>query len=157
MTSQDADNTQVSVPGRSSGLTALLGTLVVLWLVMGIAGTANYFASEDHIGLTQRAMYETGATATIEQCVDEVLEWHPRCSALSGLCDASVDRVMDECHALAARLGDTGLGVEECRGRGIERRKGQDRECSKSYGAVGAHCKALLPHVYKDIELPKVR
>ncbi len=168
MSPQATDNAQVSAqPRGSTGLAVLLGTMVVLWVVMGVAGTSNYFDSEDHIGLTQQALYKDGATATIEQCVDKVLDWHPECSALTGLCDASVERVMgaclagqdrtEECRMLAERLGDTGLGVEECRDRGIERRKGQDRECAKSYGSVGAHCKVLLPDVFKDIEIPKGR
>ncbi|MCO4772785.1 MAG: hypothetical protein KDA24_22325 [Deltaproteobacteria bacterium] len=154
-------------PRKSTGLAVLLGGLVLCWVVMGVAGTSNYFDSEDHIGHTQKELYDKGATATIPECVDLVLEWHPECTALSGLCDASVQRVMGaclagqdrvaECTDIAQRIGDTELGVAECRARGIERRKGQDRECSKSYGSVGHHCKALLPDVFADVKIPKGR
>ena len=165
---QDTDNSQETPPARkSTGLAALMAFLAVSWVVMGVAGTWNYFDSEDHIGHTQARLFEAGATATISECVDLVLEWHPECTALTGLCDASVDRVMgaclagqdrvDECTEIAQRIGDTELGVAECRSRGIERRKGQDRECSKSYGAVGNHCKALLPDVFANVKLPKGR
>lgn len=165
---QATSNTRETPPARkSTGLAALMAFLVVSWVVMGVAGTSNYFDSEDHIGHTQTRLFEAGATASIPECVDMVLEWHPECTALSGLCDASVDRVMGaclagqdrvaECTAIAQRIGDTELGVAECRARGIERRKGQDRECSKSYGAVGNHCKALLPDVFADVKLPKGR
>ena len=168
MTSQDSDNTQVSAaPRRSTGLAVLLGTLAVLWVVLGVAGTANYFDSEDHIGETVLAMEAAGRTATIDECVTEVLDWHPECEALTGLCDASVVRVMsaclqgqdrtEECQALGQRLDNTALGVAECRARGIERRKGADRECAKSYSAVGQLCKSLLPDLYRDIEIPKGR
>jgi|GEM_PF-4857716 len=168
MSVQAPENTAKSPKSRGpSGLALLMGTMVLLWVVMGVAGTSNYFDSEDHISATLESMYELGATATVEQCVDKVLEWHPNCSALTGLCDASVDRVMGaclagqdrkaECRVIAEQLGGTGLGVAECRARGIERRKGQDRECSKSYSSVGNHCKVLLPDVYKDIKIPKGR
>ncbi len=167
MSSEATENTDDVASRRSKGLLVLMTFLVVSWVVLGIAGTSNYFDSEDHIGKTQQRLYDAGATASIDECVDLVLEWHPACTALTGLCDASVDRVMGaclagqdrtaECRDIAARIGDTELGVAECRARGIERRKGQDRECSKSFGAVGHHCKALLPDVFADVKIPKGR
>lgn len=148
--------------GRSWGLWLLMGGMVLSWVVLGLAGTSNYFDSEDHLGKVQQEMYEKGATASIGECVDLVLEWHPQCTALHGLCDASVDRVMgaclaghdrtEECRELADRLGKTQYGVPECRGRGIERRQGQDRECAKSFGTVSLHCKELLPDVFADVK-----
>ena len=149
--------------GRSSGLMVLLAFVGLTWVVMGFGSTAKYFQSEDHIGQTLRHMVEAGKTSTIEQCVDEVLVWRPECTALAGLCDGSIDRVMsaclsaqdrtDECLALRDDIGNTGLGVDQCRARGIERRQGQDKECAKSYGQVSAYCKALLPNAFAHVVL----
>ena len=142
----------------------LLAFVGLMWVVMGVGSTAKYFQSEDHIGKTLAHMVEAGKTATIEECVDEVLAWRPQCTALVGLCDGSIDRVMsaclagqdrtNECLALREDIGHTGLGVEECRARGIERRKGQDKECAKSYGQVSAYCRELLPDEFAHVVLP---
>ncbi len=149
--------------GRSSGLIVLAAFVVLIWVVMGYGSTAKYFESEDHIGLTLAHMQEAGATATVEQCVDEVLEWRPNCMALVGLCDASIDRVMsaclagqdrtEECLGLRDKIGHTGMGVKECRERGIERREGQDKECAGSYGQLSAYCKELLPEAFAHVRL----
>ena len=142
----------------------LLAFVGLTWVVMGFGSTARYFQSEDHIGQTLDHMVEAGKTATVEQCVDEVLEWRPQCTALAGLCDGSIDRVMSaclagqdrkaECLALRDEIGHTGLGVDECRARGIERRKGQDKECAKSYNQLSAYCRELLPDAFAHVTLP---
>ncbi len=157
-------NTDESGERRSSGLIVMAAFVVLIWVVMGFGSTARYFESEDHIGATLARVHEAGATATVEQCVDEVLEWRPTCTALAGLCDGSIDRVMsaclagqdrtNECLAMRDDIGHTGLGVEQCRDRGIERRKGQDKECAKSYGQVSAYCKELLPEAFAHLTLP---
>ena len=149
----------------STGLWALSAFFIVSWAVLGIAGTSNYFASEDHIGQTMQRLNAEGAALDVDGCVDAVLAWHPQCTALSGLCDASVERVMescvagrdraDECRSFGAALGQTSFGVSQCRDRGIERRKGQDKQCAKSYGSFASHCKALVPHLL-DAEPPRV-
>ena len=61
----------------------LLAFVGLMWVVMGVGSTAKYFQSEDHIGKTLAHMVEAGKTATIEQCVDEML--------MNALYDAPVD------------------------------------------------------------------
>lgn len=157
-------STDESGAGRFSGLIVLAAFVVLTWVVMGYGSTAKYFESEDHISVTLEHMVEAGSSATVEECVDEVLEWRPMCTALVGLCDSSIDRVMsaclsgqdrtNECLELRDDIGRTGLGVQQCRERGIERRKGQDKECAKSYGQVSAYCKELLPDAFAHVTLP---
>jgi hypothetical protein len=118
-------------------------------MAVGVVVIRRYIESERHIKAVLAEMTERGPDLDAEGCVDAVLEWAPRCTAMKTLCDASVPRVMEAClsgrdrdgycASLGARASDTHFGVPECKARGVTR--ATKKVCALAYRAIDGFCR----------------
>lgn len=123
------------------GLSVLLGVMV-FW---------RYVGSQRQLADAYYEIEARGAELTTEGCVDEVLHWREDCGAMKGLCDMTVNSMMDACLSAGDRsaycaehvqdMGTTHFGYEECEARDLDR-EGRN-VCSSAYRVIDHHCRAL--------------
>lgn len=129
----------------------VLGSLAVLSLLMAGLTSVTYRQTEVHLVKMYKYFGDLGSTATSERCIDEVIQWIPRCDGMKALCEGAVPRVMEsclagqnraqECAALSKRAADAHFGFKECEARSLSR--SLNKVCGNSYKALDLHCRAL--------------
>lgn len=127
----------------------IVAAAIVALVGLGLFIVSRYESSQRAIALAVQELGEKGHALDAEGCVDEVLAWNRRCSAMKSLCDASVPRVMEAClaaqdrRAWCAGLGDTTsdthFGYKECAARGLER--SAKKMCALTYRVIDGFCK----------------
>lgn len=132
-----------------------------LWVVvLSLVGSAPlaWFAwrafseSEAALRPVRDHFREMGPTATPDQCVAEVLEWRPTCTALKGLCGRSVPELVYSCMGTGDRAEycasitqdslSTEFGFGDCESRGYSQR---DPTCAAAWRSVANFCNGRSP------------
>jgi hypothetical protein len=136
-------------------------TLAVLMVVFGQATAKSYDEFEAYKRATlddpaNPPAWETEAL-TVEQCVDEVLEWVEACPGVSSWCESTLPDVTNTClqsqdrSAYCEQVGDavlsTRFGFEECSARydqieGRYTRRYAKKHCSLIFRVIAGHCQA---------------
>lgn len=129
----------------------VLGTVAALSLLMAALTSYTYRQTDVHLVSTYERVAALGANATAEQCIDDVVQWIPKCAGMKALCEGAVPRVMEaclkardrseECQALTNRPADAHFGFKECAARGLNR--SLNKVCGNSYKALDLHCRDL--------------
>jgi hypothetical protein len=129
----------------------VLGGVAILSLLMAALTSFAYRKTDIHLMSTYERIAALGANATAEQCIDDVIQWIPRCDGMKALCEGAVPRVMEaclkasdrtaECQAIINRPADAHFGFHECAARGLSR--SLNKVCGNSYKALDLHCRAL--------------
>ncbi len=131
---------------------SLLASLLLLACGIGVLVFREYRTSERYIVESLRAAHQRGATLSVEQCVDHVVAWAPRCQAMRKMCEWSAARMTHAClvaqdrrpycEALTVSTSDRRFGYQECRTRGATR-GARKKACASAYGRVASHCRWL--------------
>jgi hypothetical protein len=148
--SPPADAAAKASRGRSARLILLI--MLSISLALGVLAYWRYQQSEHFIRGSMTAFERRGTEASVEQCVDEVISWTEECSAIIGLCDASVSRMMNAClrgqdrsrycaGVPSSATADTRFGYPECKRRGVKGRT--KKACAAAYRMLAAHCELL--------------
>lgn len=126
----------------------VIGALFVLSTFMAVFLAWRYRTSEKHLMDATDHFVELGATASVEECLVDVLDWHDGCEAMAGLCDESVSRLMGACLSAQDRqsycetvdgeTADRRFGAQDCRNRDLNR--GGRAACGSAYEAIHVHC-----------------
>lgn len=129
----------------------VLGTLGVLSVLMAGLTSVTYRQTDLHLVKMYTYFKDFGSTSTAEQCIDEIIQWLPKCEGMKALCEGAVPRVMDsclagqsrssECSALVNRPADAHFGFKECEVRKLTR--SLNKVCGNSYKALDLHCRAI--------------
>ena len=129
----------------------VLGGVAILSFLMAGLTSYTYRQTDVHLAKTYERVTAFGANATAEQCIDDVVQWIPRCDGMKALCEGAVPRVMEtclkardrspECQALINRPADAHFGFKECAARGLSR--SLNKVCGNSYKALDLHCRDL--------------
>ena len=131
--------------------TVLLGmTLVAVF--MGVFAYYRYVTSEKAIMQGMAEVERSGAALDSEGCIDFVLAWHKRCTALNTMCNDAVKIAMyhcleardrsEECAKLTPDVVSKGQWVfGVCRDRGTECRLRKQCPCADAYRAFDSFCR----------------
>ena len=129
----------------------VLGALAVLSILMAGLTTITYRQTDVHLVQMYTYFKDFGSKGTAESCIDEVIQWVPKCDGMKALCEGAVPRIMDsclagqnrasECAALANRPADAHFGFKECEVRKLSR--SLHKVCGNSYKALDLHCRAI--------------
>jgi len=119
--------------------------------IIGIVAYSKYVSSEKTLLQNFNKMSSLGKTASVETCVDHVLNWRKTCQAMKSLCDVSVPRMMGAClgsqnrkpycNQLGTTSSDTHFGYKECQARKVNKKT--KKACALSYRVIDNHCKTL--------------
>lgn len=137
---------------RGGGAYRVVALLAVVAVVTGGFAFWRYRTSEQHILSQLDAFRAQGKQLTVEQCVDEVVDWSRRCAAMLSMCQASGSRMMVAClmardrtaycQSTTIATGDTHFGYKECQARNAT--KGLPKKiCATAYRVVDVHCRYL--------------
>nr|WP_293172041.1 hypothetical protein [Nannocystis sp.] len=131
--------------------TVLIGLSLVA-VVMGVFAYYRYITSEKAIMSGMAELEGKGAKLDSEGCINEVLDWHKRCDALSMMCNDAVKIAMYHCLEARDRSEDCGrlkpdvvskgqwvFGV--CKDRGTECRRRKQCACADAYRAMDSFCR----------------
>ena len=163
MTPQTPNNTTLSADSaalaerRKRGGTWVIGLLFLGSIVIGVVSYVQFMRSEELLHKDFEAMRARGAALAVDQCVDEVIDWHRTCGAMGVLCDKSVGRMMEMCldgrdrtgYCSQVDLSDTktsSYGYNECKARGMhegKKRRKKKKVCGTAYRAVAYHCEQI--------------
>lgn len=136
-------------------------TLAVLMVVFGQATANSYDEFEAYKRATledpaNRPAWETEAL-TVEQCVDEALEWVESCPGVSSWCESTLPDVTniclesqdrsDYCEQVGDAVLSTRFGFEECSARydqieGRYTRRYAKKHCSLIFRVIAGYCSA---------------
>ncbi len=130
-------------------------------LIIGVVSYVQFMRSEELLHRDFKDMRTRGAALAVEQCVDEVLDWHRTCGAMGVLCDKSVGRMMEMCLDGRDRTGycstvdatkaqTSSYGYQECKQRGMHEgkfRRKKKKVCGTAYRAVAYHCEQIRTKV----------
>ncbi|MEY2987099.1 MAG: hypothetical protein RJB13_620 [Pseudomonadota bacterium] len=135
---------------RHKGWWVLSGVAILSFLMAGLT-SYTYRQTDVHLAETYERVSALGANATAEQCIDDMVQWIPKCDGMKALCEGAVPRVMAsclkardrsaECQALINRPADAHFGFKECAARGLSR--SLNKVCGNSYKALDLHCRDL--------------
>lgn len=89
--------TSPEVDTSGPSLRLVLGVMVIIILVGGVAAYWRYVQSENYFAVSLQEMDRKGKELDVEGCVSAVLEWHGRCEANKPLCDNGIPQVMTHC------------------------------------------------------------
>lgn len=150
MSPTTSENTQTSSNPRHKAWW-VLGSLAVLSVLMAGLTSVTYRQTDLHLVKMYTYFSEFGSRSTAEQCINEVIQWLPKCDGMKALCEGAVPRVMDsclagqnrasECAELANRPADAHFGFKECEVRKLSR--SLNKVCGNSYKALDLHCRAI--------------
>lgn len=129
----------------------VLGALAVSSILMAGLTTVTYRQTDVHLVEMYTYFKDLGSNGTAEKCIDEVIQWVPKCDGMKALCEGAVPRIMDkclagqnrasECAALSGRPADARFGFKECEVRELSR--SLNKVCGNSYKALDLHCRAI--------------
>jgi hypothetical protein len=129
----------------------VLGGVAVLSLLMAGLTSYTYRQTDVHLVRTYERVAILGQTATAAQCIDDVIQWIPRCDGMKALCEGAVPRVMEvclkardrsaECREIIDRPDVAQFGFKDCAARGLNR--AMNKVCGNSYKALDLHCRDL--------------
>lgn len=129
----------------------VIATLLAVSSSIGVFAFWRFSTSDRYLGDVLHQMEAQGASASVEECVDRVVEQAAACQAMKSLCDASAPRWMDACLKArdradyCAELGDapksTHFGFKECKDRMVDRRT--KKACGSAYRSIASHCESL--------------
>ena len=129
----------------------VLGILGVLSVLMAGLTSVTYRQTDVHLVKMYTYFREFGAQSNAEQCINEIIQWLPKCEGMKALCEGAVPRVMEsclagqnrasECAALADRPADAHFGFKECEVRKLSR--SLNKVCGNSYKALDLHCREI--------------
>jgi hypothetical protein len=132
-------------------LRLVLGGVVILSLVLGIAAYWRFTVSERHFAEVQRYMDRVGPERDVEGCVTEVLQWHGTCEANKALCDDGVPRVMthcllgrdrsETCSSLDLSSAKAQWVMQKCAERGTPCATRKKCACADAYRALDSFCR----------------
>lgn len=136
---------------RRHGAWKVLGAVWTLSAILGVLAYRNYIHWDRYLHQSLDSMQVRGKELTFEQCVDEILEWVPKCVAMKKLCETSVPRVMDfclagrnratECKQLGLSSTDAHFGFKECQAKQLGR--SQNKNCGNAYRTMDSHCRRI--------------
>lgn len=133
---------------RKSSVALVLTSIFILSTLLGVYAYARYRQSEKYIRKALIEFEQRGRESNVEQCVDQALSWSRRCTAIVGLCDASISRMVNAClgggdrteycRSIAHLPKTTDFGFPQCRRRGLKGRR--KKACAAAYRMIAAHC-----------------
>ena len=155
-TSTGPSNSMLIEQRRQGGLW-VIALLFFGALIIGVVSYVQFMRSEELLHRDFKALRARGATLAVEQCVDEVLDWHRTCGAMGVLCDKSVGRMMEMCLDGRDRTGycstvdatqaqTSSYGYQECKQRGMHEgklRRKKKKVCGTAYRAIAYHCEQI--------------
>lgn len=135
--------------GRSSHAGYKVVTIILLVsIAIGVTAYYRFVKSEKHLTSTFEHFLAVGSEKTAFDCVDEVVEWSKRCSAMLSLCEDSVQRMMtaclqgksrsEACAAVEPERRKTSFGYDDCAKKGLDRVR--KRACADAYRAFDKFC-----------------
>jgi hypothetical protein len=140
-----------SKPTKSHKGWYVLGIVALASVLMSVLTSITYRQTEVHLVQTYQRFSQLGQSASAETCINQIIEWLPRCDGMKALCEGAVPRVMEtclagqnratECAALANRPADAHFGFKECAARSLSR--SLNKVCGNSYKALDLHCRSL--------------
>lgn len=148
---QTMTNTNPPQPTKSHKGWYVLGIVALVSVLMSVLTSFTYRQTEVHLVQIYQRFNNLGQSASAETCINEIIDWLPRCDGMKALCEGAVPRVMEncltgqnrasECAALANRPADAHFGFKECAARGLS--KSLNKVCGNSYKALDLHCRSL--------------
>jgi hypothetical protein len=143
--------TSPEVETSGPSLRLVLGAMVIVILVGGVAAYWRYVKSENHFATTLQEMDRKGKALDVEGCISAVLEWHGRCEANKPLCDNGVPQVMTHCLAAQDRsqtCSEVDLGpakaqwvYEACLERDTACANKKQCACADAYRTLDSFCR----------------
>lgn len=125
--------------------------IFVLSSALGVMAFRRYRSSERYIDRSMGELEGKAKALDVEGCVDWILDWHKRCEAMAGLCQAAVTRLMGiclraqdrraYCQGLHRSTTSTDFGYAECKARGVKRHR--KKACAGLYRVIDSHCHLL--------------
>ncbi len=140
-------------------LVVIVVTLLVLMIMFGRTTAASYeefdaYQTATLLDQQHPPRWKTEALS-VDECVDEVLDWVEACPGISSWCESSLPDVMNQCldtqdrAAYCEEVGDavksTRFGFEECSARydqieGRYARRYAKKHCSILYRVIAGRC-----------------
>lgn len=153
-----AENSPETAESPRRGGLWVVGLLLAIATVLAIFASYRFSASERYLTGVHEAFVQRGQTLSVDQCVDEVLDWRSQCEAMKSLCDSNVERMMDAClngQDRSAWCGDAGdafgdshFAATACSAHGIDRSdRGPWKFCGMAYRSIDMHCRTLRKRI----------
>ncbi len=152
---------------QGPSLRAVVITIVVLAIGLGVLANWRYTRSETQIRQALSTFDQDGASLSVEQCIDAVVQWHAEtCDANLVLCDHAIPLAMVHCLEGQDRkdycdgLERTGAFTDpegnevthdvasgqwvyySCLRRGTECKKRKKCPCADAYRAIDSFCRS---------------
>ncbi|MCB9475370.1 MAG: hypothetical protein H6684_14540 [Deltaproteobacteria bacterium] len=130
----------------------VLAIILAISTVLGVYLAFQYRHTEAYLAEAKPAMREMGATSSVTQCVDRVVEWNRTCDVLESVCTAYVPAMMQECMAGQDRAAycagltmedkeRTSFGFDHC--ETYAEHRALKKACALSYRTIISYCGTL--------------
>lgn len=131
-----------------NGMKFVFGLLAVSF-IMGLYAFYNFKVANQVLRLELVSMETRGKELSFSQCIDQVVDWVPKCAAMKSLCEAYSGGIMEaclkgrnrmqECAQIADRPDVSHFGFQDCEARNLNR--ALNKVCANAYKALDIHCK----------------
>jgi len=153
MAEQSTEKSAADVRSEKSGLWVIV-VIFAVSTAIAVFAAWRFSTSERDLKAAHQVFEEKGAELTVDECVDDVLDWREECTAMKSLCDSNVERMMAAClgardrmaycSSIGEAIGDAHFAAAACREHGLDRsERGPWKHCGMAYRAIDLHCRTL--------------